>query len=104
MFKERPTHVLAFCVIVTICTVILQYLNPGISFFDYGFIIAILLTTFLKKDRYTKLFGAVGLLFIIIPSFYTHSNLTKQQALTQHLFSGIVVVLTTLGVLYIKRL
>jgi hypothetical protein len=55
MFKERSTHVLLFCFIVAACSAVLQYLNPGVSFYDGGYIAAILLTIFLSNDRYSFL-------------------------------------------------
>jgi PAS domain S-box-containing protein len=104
MFNEKPFNVLLFCVIVTISTAVLQYLNPGVGFFDYGLIIAILLTVFVKRTAYTIVFGITGILFVTISSFYSHENMTGRQVLTQHLFSGVIIVLTTLAVLYIKKL
>jgi len=104
MFKEKPLNVLSFCVIVTISTAVLQYLNPDISFFDYGLIIAILLTVFVKRTVYTIVFGITGLLFVTISGFYIHENMTGKQVLTQHLFSAVIITLTTLAVLYIKKL
>lgn len=104
MFKEKSAHVLLFCFIITVCTAVLQYLNPDISFFDYGLILAILLTVFLKKDIYTKLFGVTGVLFITVSTFYSHESLTRQQVITQHIFSGVIIILTALAVLYVKKL
>lgn len=104
MFKEKSSHILLFCVIVMVCSGVLQYLNPGYSVFDGGIIAAILLTIFLKNDHYTKLSGVAGILLIVAASFYPHDQLSRQQVIMQHLFSLIVVVMTTLFVLYVKRL
>jgi PAS domain S-box-containing protein len=104
MFKEKPVNIVLFCYIITLCTAVLQYLNPEVSFFNYGLIIAILLTVFLKKDSYTRIFGAIGLFFMVVSAFYPHDNMTRQQVLAQQLFSGIMVLLTALAVLYIKKL
>ncbi|HTQ28724.1 MAG TPA: PAS domain S-box protein, partial [Puia sp.] len=104
MFKERTTHVLLFCFIVSVAAAVLQYLNPGMLFFDYGLIIAVLLTAFLKSDFYTKLFGIVSVGFIILSGFYHHDKMSLEQVLIQHLFSGTIIVTITLAVLYIKRL
>lgn len=104
MFKEKPFKVLLFCVTVTISTAVLQYLNPEISFFDYGLVIAILLTVFIKRMAYTLAFGIAGLLFVVISAFYSHENMSGEQVLTQHVFSGVIIALTTLAVLYIKKL
>ncbi len=104
MFKEKPVHVLLFCIIVTISSAVLQYLNPDFGFLDYGLIIAVLLTVFLNKDIYTKAFGIVGVAFIVLSAFYRRDNLLNSQVITQHLFSGIIIILATLAVLYVKKL
>lgn len=93
-----------FCVIVAACSAVLQYLNPEVSYFDGGYIAAILLTIFLGSDRYTWLFGAVGLALIIAAALYPQEDLTRRQVIFQHLFSIFIVGMTTLFVLYVKKL
>ena len=104
MFKEKSTHILLFCFIVTACTAVLQYLNPTYSFFDGGLIAAVLLTIFVKNDMYTRLFGGLGGLLVVAAAFYPHDSMTVSQALLQHLFSLIIVVIATIFVLYVKKL
>lgn len=104
MFKEKSTHVLLFCSIVMIASAVLQYLNPSMSFFDGGFITAILLTIFLNKDAYTRFFGGLSAAFIMGAAFYEHRNMDTSQVVLQHLFSLLIVVLTTVFVLYVKKL
>jgi len=104
MFKEKPAHVLLFCTIVLVCTGVLQFMNPGVGFFDYGLIIAILLTVFLKNNLYTKLFGIAGFALIIVSAFYDHGDESKQQIITQHVFIAVSIILTVLAVFYIKGL
>lgn len=104
MFKERSSHILLFCYIVTACTAVLQYLYPTYTFFDGGLIAAILLTIFLKKDRYTRLFGITGTLLVGAAAWYTHDELNGGQLLAQHIFSLIVVVMATIFVMYVKKL
>jgi PAS domain S-box-containing protein len=104
MFKERTTHVLLFCAVVAACSAVLQYLNPGVSFYDSGYIGAILLTIFLSNDRYTWLFGGIGVALIIIAAFYPQDDLSHPQVIFQHLFSIFIVAMTTLFVIYVKRL
>lgn len=104
MFTEKPLNVILFCLVVIICTGVLQYLNPEISLVDSGIIISIILTVFLKNDLYTRLFGAIGILFVIVSAFYNHHDFTATQIITQHLYTGIIVILSTLAVLYIKKL
>ena len=104
MFKERSIHVLLFCFIVAACSAVLQYLNPGVSFYDGGYIAAILLTIFLSDDRYTWLFGAIGLVLIVLAAVYPQEDLSHHQIVFQHLFAVFIVAMTTLFVLYVKRL
>ena len=104
MFKEKSTHILLFCSIVTVCTAVLQYINPTYSFFDGGLITAILLTVLIPEDRYTRIFGIVSGALIIATIFYERGNMDKGQVLMQHLFGLIIVVLATIFVLYVKRL
>jgi PAS domain S-box-containing protein len=104
MFKEKTAPILLFCFIVTGCTAVLQYLNPSYSFFDGGLVAAVLLTVFLKDDWYTHLFGLLGGLLVVAAAFYPHDNMTLSQALLQHLFALIIVVIATVFVLYVKRL
>lgn len=104
MFTEKPLNVLLFCFIVMITSAVLQYLNPGVSFYDSGLIIAVLLTVFLKDDRYTRIAGILAVLLIIVSFFYPNDTMSLQQVILQDLFSAIIVVLTTLAVLYVKKL
>ena len=105
MFKEKSHHVLLFCSIVTITSAVLQYLYPTSYFFDGGLIAAILITVFLKHDHYTRLFGAVSVILVILASFYHPESIYQhQQLILQHLYSLIIVVLATFFVLYVKKL
>jgi PAS domain S-box-containing protein len=104
MFKEKSFNVLIFCIIVTISAAVLQYLNPSFSIFDGGLITAILLTIFLKNDLYTKVFGGISAGLIILSSFYQHEHMDKQQVVIQHSYSLIIVVMTVIFVLYVKKL
>lgn len=104
MFKEKSGHILLFCSIVTICTAVLQYLNPQYSLIDGGLIGAILLTIFLPRDSHTRLFGLISAGLIIMAAFYDHDNMDRQQTILQHAFSLAVVIMATLFVLYVKRL
>ena len=104
MFKEKSTPVLLFCIIVTISAGVLQYLNPGVSIYDGGLITAILLTIFLKDDLYTKLFGGVSAVLIIGSAFYSQDEADQQHIIIQHAFSLMIVVMTVIFVLYVKKL
>lgn len=104
MFKEKSLHVLSFCSVITICSAILQYINPTLSFFDGGLIAAILLTIFLKEDKYTRLFGLISGILILVASLYEPEGMAHHQIIMQHLFSLLIVVMTTIFVLYVKKL
>ncbi len=104
MFKEKAHHVLLFCFIVTLTSAVLQYLNPSYSFFDGGFIIAIMLTIFLHKDGYTSLFGTIGAILVVIASFYQIEGIDRYHLILQHSFSLVIIILATVFVLYVKKL
>jgi len=104
MFKEKPVLILLFGLVVITGSAVLQYFNPEADFFDGGFIIAVLLTVLLKKDDYTKLFGALCFILVFLPVVYPHDNYTMLQVFVQHLFSATVIVASTLAVLHIKKL
>jgi len=104
MFKEKSFNVLIFCVIVTVSAAVLQYMNPGISIFDGGLITAVLLTIFLKDDIYTRLFGGIGAGLVIVSSFYVHEHMERNQVLIQHAFSLMIILMTMIFVLYVKKL
>jgi PAS domain S-box-containing protein len=104
MFKEKSPHILIFCSVVALTSGVLEWLNPALSFFDGGLLIAILLTIFLKKDGYTLLFGGISVALVIMASFYRQNGMDQRQLLFQHLFSLITVVLATVFVLYLKKL
>src|ERR1700737_4093050 len=104
MFKEKPLNILIFCSILIVSSAVLQLLNPGYSFFYGGYIIATLLTIFLKEVKYTKLTGLVSVLLIGITAFYPHENMNRQQVVMQHLFSVVIIILTTVSVIYKKTL
>ena len=104
MFKERSFNVIIFCVALTIVTAVLQYIFPELSFLDGGLIVAVLLTIFVKKDNPTLIFGVIGILLIIVSGLYPHENLTTQQVVMQRSFSAVLLILTIISVLYVKRL
>ncbi|WP_133997609.1 sensor histidine kinase [Dinghuibacter silviterrae] len=104
MFKERAQHILLSCTVVTLGSALLQYLYPSYTLFDGGLIVAILLTVFLKSDHYTRVFGWTGVALVILASFYSTENADRKQLIFQHLFSLIIIILTTVFILYVKKL
>lgn len=104
MFRERPSTVLLFCILITIATGVLQYLNPELRIFDGGLITAILLTVFLKEEKYTRIFGVVSVILILASAFYSSPSEVSFVLLLPYLFSALIAALTTIAVLYIKKL
>ncbi len=104
MFKEKSFPILLFCFITIIASAVLQYINPLFRFFDGGLIAAILLSVFLKDDFNTKLLGTISVLLVLVSAFYPHGSMTTDEITMQHLFSAVIVVMTTVLILYLKRL
>lgn len=104
MFKEKPFNVLLFCGIITLCSAVLKYLTPDFSFPDGGLIVAILLTILVKDENPTRIFGAIAVALIIASTFYDHGNSSRQQVIMQVLFSVFLAILTTMSVIYVKKL
>jgi PAS domain S-box-containing protein len=104
MFKERPHHVLLFCSIVTLTSAVLEWLYPAFGLFDGGLVIAIFLTLFLQKNYYTLVFGATGVALVVIASFYHQAGFDQRQLILGHLYSLIIIVLSTVFILYVKKL
>lgn len=104
MFKEKALPLVLFSCIVILVTAVMQYQQPDYSFFDGGYIIAILLTIFLHDDLYTRIFGFTGLSLVLLSSFNPQSSLPVSQLLLQHLFSAVVIIMTMMLVIYQKKL
>lgn len=104
MFKENPLPIILFSIAVIGATAFMQYQQPEYSFFDGGYIIAILLTIFLKDDLYTRIFGGIGLVFTVLSIFYPNAPEPTAQIWLQHIFSAVVIVMTMTLVMYLKRL
>lgn len=104
MFKEKPFAVLLLCAGITVTIAVLQYVYPQYGFLHAGLIVAILLTVFLKGNWYTQIFGFISIALITVSIFYPNDIITRKQIIIQHLFSGIIAVLTMISVLYVKKL
>ena len=104
MFKERTFVIILSSAVLTISTVVLQYLNPTQGFLDGGLIAAILLTIWVKESIYTKVFGVISFISILTFSFYPNENTSRWQIILEHLFPAVIVAITTFSVLYIKRM
>ncbi len=104
MTRIKSLYIILGCSLLILATAIAQYFYPQVSFFDYGFILAIFLSVFLREGAYTRIFGSITFVLIIIAAFYEHGNVPTQQVVTRHTLSAIFIGLTTLAVWYIKKL
>lgn len=104
MFRGRSFNILLLCILIALGTSILKYLFPHIAFLMAGYIAVVLLTLFLRGGISTKIFGAIGIFFIIIFAFYPHDGMTRQQVITQHLISGVILIIAIVAILYVKVL
>lgn len=104
MFKEKALNVLLFCSILTVCTAVLQFIYPDIGYLYGGFVAATLLTVFLQNDNLTKFFGIVSLVMVLVSGFYPREGGSTQFLWLQLLFQCIIVLLTMIAVIYIKKI
>lgn len=104
MFKEKALNVLLFCSILTVCTAVFQFMYPEIGFLYGGFVAATMLTVFLQNDNLTKLFGIISLVLVLLSGFYPREAGGTQLLWFQLLFQCIIVLLTMISVIYIKKI
>lgn len=100
MLKMHPRLVLLLCVLITALAVVLKYAYQSLSYFNSIMILTIMLTIVLKNS-YTRLFAALSILMVVVSMFVRQSSV--ESLIAQGLLL-IVMILTTWGVLYIKRL
>ena len=91
---------LLLCVLITALAVVLKYVYQSLTYFNSIMILTIMLTLVLKNS-YTRLFAALSIIMVLISLFATHSSV--ESTIAQMLLL-IVMILTTWGVLYIKKL
>jgi PAS domain S-box-containing protein len=77
---------------------------PDIGFLYGGFVAATLLTVFLQNDKLTRLFGIVSLLLIVLSAFYPREAGSTPLLPLQLVFQCIIVLLTMIAVIYIKKI
>jgi PAS domain S-box-containing protein len=103
MFKLKSFNIILTCCLLILCSVLLQWFNPSLWFPDWGYIAAILLTIFLKFDGYSKMFGAISLVLILLSYFYHNGGTKIHEVIPLRLFSLMTVIMIVLFVLYVKR-
>jgi PAS domain S-box-containing protein len=104
MFRYQQNHVVYLAMVVFIATAILQLWKPGTPFFDAGFIIAVVLTVFIRKNIYTWLLAAGGLILVLGTGVFLPGPVPEALAKTQHIYFTAVLAGAVFLVLYIKKI
>ena len=102
MFKATPKLVILTCVVATLVLAALKFASRDFSF-NSGFILVILLTTFIRRKIYTYIFGAISLLIIISPVLVDGFGWDRDWLLTQLGAVGVGLI-SIFAVIYIKSL
>ncbi|MGE7774034.1 sensor histidine kinase [Chitinophaga sp. NPDC101104] len=101
-FGQRQTLVISiFIMLVTACLLVWR---PDYNFFDGGLITAILLTIFIKRDAPTRFMGIACTVLVVVIACLPHKNPNLAEVFIEHFFSLILVISSTLLVLFLKRL
>ncbi|WP_423736455.1 sensor histidine kinase [Chitinophaga caseinilytica] len=101
-FGQRQTLVISiFIMLVTACLLVWR---PDYNFFDGGLITAILLTIFIKRDAPTRFMGIACTVLVVVIACLPHRNPNLAEVFIEHFFSLILVISSTLLVLFLKRL
>lgn len=101
-FGQRQTLIISiFIMLVTACLLVWR---PDYNFFDGGLITAILLTIFIKKDAPTRIMGIACTVLVVVIACLPHKNPNLAEVFIEHFFSLILVISSTMLVLFLKRL
>lgn len=101
-FGQRQTLVISiFIMLVTACLLVWR---PDYNFFDGGLITAILLTIFIKNDTPTRIMGIACTILVVVIACLPHRNPNLAEVFIEHFFSLILVISSTLLVLFLKSL
>lgn len=104
MFRYQQNHVVSLAMVVFIATAILQLWKPGTPFFDAGFIIAVVLTVFIRKNLYTWLLAAGSLGLVLGTGVLLPGPAPEALVKTQHIYFTAVLAGAVFLVLYIKKI
>ncbi|RAJ10957.1 PAS domain S-box-containing protein [Chitinophaga skermanii] len=104
MFRFGQKSILFISCLVLIITVYLLIWRPDYNFFDGGLITVILLSLFIKDDTVTSWMGIICTLVVLTVAFLPHKNPNVAEVFIEHFFSLILVIGTTMLVLFVKRL
>ena len=101
-FGQRTTLIIS--ILIMLLTACLLVWRPDYNFFDGGLITAILLTIFIKKDSATRFMGIACTLLVVVIACLPHKNPNLAEVFIEHFFSLILVISSTLLVLFLKKL
>lgn len=101
-FGQRQTLIIS--ILIMLITACLLVWRPDYNFFDGGLITAILLTIFIKKDAATRFMGIACTILVVVIACLPHKNPNLAEVFIEHFFSLILVISSTLLVLFLKRL
>jgi signal transduction histidine kinase len=101
-FGQRQTLIIS--ILIMLLTACLLVWRPDYNFFDGGLITAILLTIFIKKDAATRFMGIACTILVVVIACLPHKNPNLAEVFIEHFFSLILVISSTLLVLFLKRL
>jgi PAS domain S-box-containing protein len=103
MFKSRSTLILAGCMAVAVCTVLLKYYYPSFLYYHTSLLLILLLTIFIKSDFYTYIFGVFAVLMIFL-SLKLDANAPSMEGIIKQVSNIFIAVIIMFVVLYIKKL
>lgn len=101
-FGQRQTLIIS--ILIMLLTACLLVWRPDYNFFDGGLITAILLTIFINSDTSTRIMGIACTLIVLVIASLPHRNPNLSEVFIEHFFSLILVISSTLLVLFLKRL
>lgn len=104
MFRFGHRQILFASFIILLVTVFLLIWRPDYNFFDGGLITVILLTLFIKDETITSWMGVICTVVVVTVAFLPHKNPNPAEVFIEHFFSLILVIGTTLLVIFVKRL
>lgn len=93
-----------YAAVVFLLTVGLSYFLPGYTITISGLLVVIFLSIFIGDVRSTIIAGAGSALVVLGFIFYNNRRLDTPLAVTEQLFVLLLILFTTIIVLYVKRL
>jgi len=104
MPKLSSRQAAIYAAVVFTLTIGISYFLPGYTITIGGLLVVIFLSVFFGDSRWTIIAGLGSAVVIIGFILYNKKELYSPEAITQHLFVLLLVLFTTIIVLYVKRL